>query len=318
LTKAVVFWGVLVLVFAKQPCKDCYHNEKISDDSATNNVGDKSGKFPADYSEGGPNPNYDPDRVPDPAILPPKFNPGDDLPSMEMSDMNKALDHVLKHGDLMHDRGCAIATANSGSGVILENPRFWLKSGMSYAHMPPEVQYGHSALKLFVKKDWQATGTVGIVSYDIKGTDKKVAILWSVPFDWNLYDCWFNMKIYSQSYPTGDHMYDQMYYRAGPWRAAGWEEREEYGIKLTGTMTRNIQSKVMVWIDASGYDEALPHENYQGCTYHAGWVGNYCWRDCQHGGYCWLNRKCKKEHECTDVDLPCYGTCNKRGPNSNE
>merc|ERR1712141_232186 len=180
--KAVFLCAVFALAVAKK-CDRCYHNEKISDTFPTEEVGVISGKFPVDFSEGGDDPNFDPDRKPDPNILPPKNNPGEDLSSTDSSKMNKALDQVLKHSDLMHDRGCAIATANTGKGTVLENPRFWLKSGMSYAHMPPEIQYKHSGFKLFVKKDWQATGTVGIVTYDIKGTDKKVAILWSVPFD---------------------------------------------------------------------------------------------------------------------------------------
>merc|ERR1712227_40864 len=310
--------ALLALAAGKQ-CDKCYHNVKISDSFPTDEVGVVSGKFPTNFIEGGDDPNYDPDRKPDPNILPPKNDPGEIIKSTDSQKMNQALDQVLKHTDLMHDRGCAIATANTGKGTVLENPRFWLRSGMSYAHMPPELKYGQSGLKLFVKKDWQATGTVGIVTYDIAGTDHKVAILWSVPFDWNLYDCWFNVKIYPKTYPTGDHMYEQMYYRAGAWRAAGWESREEYGVKVTGTMTQNIQSKVMVWVDASGYDPALPHENYQGCTYHAGWVSNYCWRDCQQGGYCWLNKKCKKESDCTSFSEPCYdGVCKKKGPNSTE
>ena len=40
-----------------------------------------------------------------------------------------------------------------------------------------------------------ATGTVGLVTYDINGTDYKVAVMWSTPFDFNLYDVYFNVKV---------------------------------------------------------------------------------------------------------------------------
>ena len=38
-------------------------------------------------------------------------------------------------------------------------------------------------------------GSVGLLTYDIADTDHKVAVMFSVPFDWNLYDVWFNMKV---------------------------------------------------------------------------------------------------------------------------
>ena len=41
----------------------------------------------------------------------------------------------------------------------------------------------------------EAIGTVGVLTYDIAETDYKVAIMWSVPFDFNLYDIWFNIKV---------------------------------------------------------------------------------------------------------------------------
>ena len=40
-----------------------------------------------------------------------------------------------------------------------------------------------------------ATGTAGVFTYDIAESQLKVAVMWSVPFDWNLYDAWFNIKV---------------------------------------------------------------------------------------------------------------------------
>ena len=45
-----------------------------------------------------------------------------------------------------------------------------------------------------------ATGTVGVVTYDIDDTDYKVAVMWSTPFDFNIYDVYFNVKVSTWSH----------------------------------------------------------------------------------------------------------------------
>jgi len=242
-------------------------------------------------------------------LLPPKNKPGEVLDTTSEKEVNRALDEVLKSTAIMHDRSCAIGSANV-QGSQLVNPRFYLKSGMAAAVPPFEVNTGETSLKLFVKKDWTLTGSVGVVTYDIVGTDHKVAILWSVPFDWNLYDVWFNVKVYPQDYPTAKHMYDQMYYYAGPWRARGWESREEYGVKITTSMTHNIHAKLQLYVDTTDYSPEAPVEIHADCSYHAGWVRYYCWRECRPGGYCWTDKRCNSKADCSG-DMPCYKSCSK-------
>ena len=41
----------------------------------------------------------------------------------------------------------------------------------------------------------EATGSVAVVTYDIDDTDYKLAVMWSVPFDFNLYEVLFNIKV---------------------------------------------------------------------------------------------------------------------------
>ena len=76
-------------------------------------------------------------------------------------------------------------------------------------------------------------------------------------------------QIYPKSYETGKHMYSQMYYYTGPWRALGWEQREEYGIKVMATMTDNIHSQLMVFVDTTGFDEEGGVEIWFDCGYHS-------------------------------------------------
>ena len=41
----------------------------------------------------------------------------------------------------------------------------------------------------------EATGSVAVVTYDIDDTDYKLVVMWSVPFDFNLYEVLFNIKV---------------------------------------------------------------------------------------------------------------------------
>ena len=40
-----------------------------------------------------------------------------------------------------------------------------------------------------------ATGSVGVMSYDIEGTNHKAVIFWMVPFDFNIFDVKLNIKV---------------------------------------------------------------------------------------------------------------------------
>lgn len=57
------------------------------------------------------------------------------------------------------------------------------------------VYIDFSSIALFVLHSGVATGTSGIVSYDIDGTNHRLVIMWHVPFDQFIYDLWFNMKV---------------------------------------------------------------------------------------------------------------------------
>lgn len=60
-----------------------------------------------------------------------------------------------------------------------------------------------------------ARGAVGVVSFDIEGTPHRLAIMYSVPFDYNLYSNWFKLGIISKNIETNHDLYDDMYYDRG-------------------------------------------------------------------------------------------------------
>jgi len=234
--------------------------------------------------------------------------PGTVIDDLEFSDIDKALDDVLKYGDLMHDRRCALSLSNvAGSRLI--NPQWYFSSGGTHSALYPEIVTGYTGLNLFLKTPWALRGTVGVLTYDIEGTDFKVAVMWEVPYDRNLYDNMFNVKVYPKSFATNDDMYDQMYKYAGAWLAQGWHERNEYGVQMRAVMTDNTHGKVSVWVDTTEFNADGETEVWADCDYHAGWVGKYCWKECNPKGWCWVDRKCSSTSDCANVPLECYSSC---------
>ena len=75
--------------------------------------------------------------------------------------------------------------------------------------------------------------------------------------------------MYPKTKNTDEHIYNQMYYYAGPWRSEGWETREEYGVRLVAAMTDNIHAKLQVYVNTEGYDPNGSVELEADCSYHS-------------------------------------------------
>lgn len=88
-----------------------------------------------------------------------------------------------------------------------------------------------------------AKGAVGVLTYYVSDIEKTLAVMWSVPFDYNLYENWWNVKLYDGYTKADKGMYEDLYYSANPFRADGWHERDlgTY-LKFRGSMTNNGQS----------------------------------------------------------------------------
>lgn len=68
----------------------------------------------------------------------------------------------------------------------------------------------------FSKSGSSATGAVGVLTYDLirKGSHKageKLAIMFSVPYDYNFYKNWAAVGIYDQSRECKEDLYKEMY-----------------------------------------------------------------------------------------------------------
>ena len=56
-----------------------------------------------------------------------------------------------------------------------------------------------------------ARGAVGVFTYYIPALDKTLAIMYSVPFDFNLFRNWWNVKLYSGGREASKQTFREMY-----------------------------------------------------------------------------------------------------------
>jgi hypothetical protein len=64
------------------------------------------------------------------------------------------------------------------------------------------------------QKKWGAYGTAGVLTYEIAGTDQKLAVMWSVPKGIG-YKNWFKLSVIKNTVPTNVALFDDMYYDLG-------------------------------------------------------------------------------------------------------
>ena len=64
--------------------------------------------------------------------------------------------------------------------------------------------------------------------------------MFSVPFDYNFYQNWWNAKLYTGNQRASYGQYEDLYYDADPFRADGWHVRElGSGLKFRGSMSNS-------------------------------------------------------------------------------
>ena len=92
-----------------------------------------------------------------------------------------------------------------------------------------------------------ATGVVGVLAYYIPNIDKTLAVMFSVPFDYNWYQNWWNAKLYSGNKDASYDQYNDLYYHANPFKANGWQERSlGFGLKFRGSMSASGQATLEI------------------------------------------------------------------------
>ncbi|KAM6966516.1 uncharacterized protein LKV04_018980 [Tautogolabrus adspersus] len=117
---------------------------------------------------------------------------------------------------LSTNRNCTIEITNVSSSYCLINPKVYMSSGFSHHPPQPTIRVSKTEVCSFIKDDNTATGAVGLLTYDLfhmqsQVCSERMAIMFSVPYDHNLYKNRLAVGVVEQSHACDKHLYDQMY-----------------------------------------------------------------------------------------------------------
>ncbi|XP_034063681.1 DELTA-thalatoxin-Avl1a-like [Gymnodraco acuticeps] len=113
-------------------------------------------------------------------------------------------------------RECCIEIDNECATYTFVNPRIYLSSGFCATPFPPTVAPQASGIALFTKTPNTARGSVGVFTYDLLKKDKKpaaekIAVMFSVPYDFVSFKNWYALGVFDKSKQCDVGLYNQMY-----------------------------------------------------------------------------------------------------------
>ncbi|KAF7203755.1 DELTA-actitoxin-Afr1e [Nothobranchius furzeri] len=118
-------------------------------------------------------------------------------------------------------RNVTIEVTNLTNHYCLLNPKVFLDSGSVHSPPTPTVRLQKTEVCIFGKSAAKATGSVGVLTYDLfecksNSVRETLAIMFSVPFDYNVYKNWMALGIYKQGKECNEALYKEMYYNKEP------------------------------------------------------------------------------------------------------
>ncbi|XP_036004576.1 DELTA-sagatoxin-Srs1a-like [Fundulus heteroclitus] len=114
-------------------------------------------------------------------------------------------------------RECTVTIHNKTSGFILRDPQVHLHSGNCDIPLPPDLSPTESGTALFKKTRDTACGSVGVFTYNIvhKSTKQdhgRLAVMFSVPYNFNFYSNLYAVGKFSKNKQCDKDLYHEMYY----------------------------------------------------------------------------------------------------------
>lgn len=111
--------------------------------------------------------------------------------------------------------------------------RVYLESGNCHSPPQPTVRPLKTEVCNFSKTSAKASGAVGVLTYDVferhsKAAKETIAIMFSVPYDYNMYKNWAAVGIYSKGKECNQSLYKEMYYN----KEEGFVRGEAHGCCL--------------------------------------------------------------------------------------
>ncbi|XP_077595232.1 DELTA-actitoxin-Aeq1b-like [Stigmatopora nigra] len=130
-------------------------------------------------------------------------------------------------------RNVTIEITNLTSGCMLKHPKVFLRSG--YCHTPPQptIRSKRTEVCNFSRSYATVMGVVGVLTYDIYergAAATKLAIMFSVPYDYGLFKNWVAVGIFPVARETNRRLYKEMY---AYWELKGFARQEGNGCGLT-------------------------------------------------------------------------------------
>ncbi|KAJ7992375.1 hypothetical protein DPEC_G00277870 [Dallia pectoralis] len=140
-----------------------------------------------------------------PPVLLPSFRPE------KMPENAEAVSATLSTG-----RNCTVEITNVTSAYCLINPKVYMSSGFCHHPPQPTVRITQTEVCSFTKDDDTATGAVGVLTYDLfhmqrRVCSERVAVMFSVPYDYNFYKNWLAVGVFEATRPCDKQLYKHMY-----------------------------------------------------------------------------------------------------------
>lgn len=131
-----------------------------------------------------------------------------------------------------------------------------IESGQCILVPPNVIQSGEYGIQTFRKTYYSARGTCAVMTYQIEGTDRQLAIMWQIPFDYNvschsssnnikLYNNEFNIWVMDNNVKCNKFLFENMRARAKKTILDWVDPRKQYQIKAK----MSEGSKVSLMID---------------------------------------------------------------------
>lgn len=126
--------------------------------------------------------------------------------------------------------------------------RVYTESGFNQHPPSPTIRTAQTEVCSFTKDHNTATGAVGLLTYDLfhmqsRACSQRMAVMFSVPFDHNLYNNRLAVGVFECSRACDNHLYDQMYegkdlsnFSQGETNGSGLEFKSTY-VDVRATMS---------------------------------------------------------------------------------
>jgi len=100
--------------------------------------------------------------------------------------------------------------------VVLPVLRLFMESGCCEVPLPPMINPRSEANAVFNKTTGAATGAVGVLTYNLFNYNANdyshvLAVMFSVPYDRNLYSNWYAVGIFHRGTECDQDLYEAMY-----------------------------------------------------------------------------------------------------------